>query len=246
MNQTAKPASARTSITPVKAVLFDLDDTLWAIEPVLVRAEARLYDWLTENAPEVVKHHTIATLRARRMALLQSEPAYHIDLWKLRHAVLTAVFTEHNEDIALVEEAMALFTEARNAVTVFDDVVPSLELLKSSLALGTVSNGFADLGHIGLADHFAFSLAAHRFGTAKPDPAIFHAACNALKVAPEEAVYVGDDLTLDVQGAQQAGLRGVWMNRFDRSLPDGFQPDAICKDLHELRNWLATLPTAQT
>ncbi|MFJ3044432.1 HAD family hydrolase [Herbaspirillum chlorophenolicum] len=222
----------------VKAVLFDLDDTLWAIEPVLVRAEGLLYEWLRQHAPKVTASHTVASLRERRMALMQTDPLYRIDLWKLRHAALTEVFREHGEDLALVDDAMALFSEARSTVALFDDVEPALQRLKAKLTLGTVSNGFADLERIGLANHFGVSIAAHRFGRAKPDAAIFHAACEALSVAPAETVYVGDDLQLDVQGAQQAGLRAVWMNRFGRELPAGIVPDAVCRDLHELHLWL--------
>ena len=41
-------------VTPGRLpVAFDLDDTLWAIEPVLVRAEGLLYDWLRQHAPAV-------------------------------------------------------------------------------------------------------------------------------------------------------------------------------------------------
>jgi len=60
-------------------------------------------------------------------------------------------------------------------------------------------------------------------------------------VAPQEAVYVGDDLILDVQGAQRAGLRGVWMNRTAsrRHLEEGVQPDAIVANFDELIAWLA-------
>ncbi|MBP0600336.1 HAD family hydrolase [Herbaspirillum sp. LeCh32-8] len=238
MNTTASSAPTRASRPAVKAVLFDLDDTLWAIEPVLVRAEALLYEWLQTNAPRVAAAHTVASLRERRMALMQTDPLYRIDLWKLRHAALSDVFTEHGEDLALVEEAMALFSQARSTVELFGDVEPALQRLKQTLALGSVSNGFADLERIGLAGHFGVSIAAHRFGRAKPDAAIFHAACEALGVAPGETVYVGDEPYLDVQGAQQAGLRAVWMNRFDRALPEGIVPDAVCRDLHELRDWL--------
>ncbi len=225
--------------TNIKAVLFDLDDTLWAIEPVLHLAETRLYEWLTQHAPGVVQRETILSLRARRQVLAQTDPAYKINLWALRHAALTAVLAEHGEDPALADPAMEIFTTGRNAVTPFDDVVPALQQLKPRLKLGTVSNGFADLARIGLAEHFEISIAAHQFGTAKPDPAIFHAACTALGVAPEHTVYVGDDLTLDVLGAQQAGLRAVWMNRFQRALPDHVRPDAVCTDLNELARWLA-------
>ncbi|WP_034295351.1 HAD family hydrolase [Herbaspirillum sp. RV1423] len=225
--------------TPIHAVLFDLDDTLWAVEPVLRQAETRLYDWLGRHAPGVVRRETIDSLRARRQTLAQTDPTYKINLWALRHAALTAVLAEHGEDPALADPAMEVFTIGRNAVTPFDDVVPALLQLKPRLKLGTVSNGFADLGRIGLAEHFEISIAAHQFGAAKPDPAIFHAACAALNVLPEQTVYVGDDLMLDVLGAQQAGLRAVWMNRFKRELPDHVRPDAVCADLSELANWLA-------
>jgi putative hydrolase of the HAD superfamily len=59
-------------------------------------------------------------------------------------------------------------------------------------------------------------------------------------VAPAEAVYVGDDLKLDVDGAQRAGLRAVWMNRSgsDAHLAAGIAPDAICATFDELLDWL--------
>lgn len=225
--------------TPIKAVLFDLDDTLWPIIPVLERAENLLHDWLTVHAPAVAERYTIDMLRARRQALMQAEPRYRIDLWGLRHATLCEAFRQVGADITKVEQAMAVFSTARNAVTPFEDVVPGLTRLNARLAVGSISNGFADLQAIGIAHHFQTSIAAHRFGSAKPDPQIFHAACAALEIQPQQAVYVGDDLMLDVQGAQNAGLRGVWMNRFDRRLPADIRPDAVCTTLHELDRWLA-------
>lgn len=134
---------------------------------------------------------------------------------------------------------MAVFSEARNAVTPFDDVLPGLTRLGERYALGSISNGFADLQSIGLAHHFRISLAAHQFGSAKPDPEIFLAACDALSVAPHEALYVGDDPMLDIQAAQNAGLHAVWMNRFARTLPGHIIPAASCTTLHEVDHWLA-------
>lgn len=234
---------------PIKAVLFDLDDTLWPIVPVIVRAEAVLYAWLQTHAPAVAQSHTIDSLRERRMALMATQPRYRIDLWALRHAGLTEAFHASGAELARVDDAMAVFATARNAVTPYDDVLPALLRLNQKVALGTISNGFADLDAIGLSSHFRVSIAAHRFGTAKPDPAIFHAACTALGIEPEQAVYVGDDPLLDVDGAQKAGLRAVWMNRFDRSLPGHIAPDASCSNLFELEDWLqgrCAAPTSGT
>ena len=225
--------------TPIKAVLFDLDDTLWPIDPVIQQAELTLHDWLAIHAPEVARCFSIDALRQRRAALMQAHPRYKIDLWALRHATLTEAFRHLELDLSKVDQAMAIFADARNAVTPFDDVAPGLVQLRQRVVVGSISNGFADLQAIGLAHHFQVSIAAHTFGRAKPDPLIFHSACEALGVAPSEAVYVGDDLMLDVDGAQKAGLRGVWMNRFGRDLPGHVRPDAVCVTLHELDHWLA-------
>lgn len=223
---------------PIKAVLFDLDDTLWPIAPVISRAEIVLYDWLAVHAPAVANRFSIDSMRARRAELMATNPRYQVDLWSLRHAVLCEAMIASGEDVAKAEAAMAVFSDARNVVTLFDDVLPGLQRLGDKVALGSISNGFADLQAIGLDGHFQVSIAAHRCGTAKPDPAIFVMACEALKIAPTEAVYVGDDLLLDVEGAQKAGLRAVWMNRFARAVPDHIKPDAVCTSLLEVEHWL--------
>lgn len=226
----------------IKAVLFDLDDTLWPIVPVIERAEHILFDWLADHAPAVASQFSIESLRARRQQLMATDPVYQLDLRRLRHAGLTEAFLNAGEDVALVDKAMEIFSHARNQVTPFDDVLPTLARLRGLVPLGSVSNGVADLEAIGIAHYFHASLAAYRIGCAKPDTAIFHAACEAMGVAPQEAVYVGDDPLLDVQGAQQAGLQGIWINRPElapaRKLPAHVCPDAICNSFIELEQWI--------
>ena len=130
--------------------------------------------------------------------------------------------------------------QARKAVIPDDDVLPGLLKLKNRVLIGSISNGNADLRTIGLSHHFKVSVAASAFGVAKPDAAIFLAACEELGVAPEDAVYVGDDVLLDVRGAQRAGLRAVWMNRTGstKHMEHEVVPDAIVSDFDELLDWL--------
>ena len=170
---------------PPQALLFDLDDTLWPIGPVIAAAET-------------------------------------------------------GADSSHIDGAMQHFNVLRNAVTLFDDVAPVLAELGGMLRLGVITNGNADLEVIGLHHHFEVALASARFGRAKPDPSIFLAACEAMGVAPADAVYVGDDLRLDVRGAQAVGMRAVWMNRTGSTahLDAGIAPDAICADFHDLLAWL--------
>ena len=224
-----------------KAILFDLDDTLWPIEPVIRQAEQTLHQWLQTNAPRVTERFTIENLRQARLALLAQQPEFQLDLGALRRAGLIAAFEEAGEDAEKVEHAMVQFFAARNAVIPYDDVLPGLLRLKGRVLVGSISNGNADLQAIGLSHHFKVSVAAHQLGCAKPDAAIFHAACEQLGVAPEDAVYVGDDVLLDIKGAQGAGLRAVWLNRHGSTahLEHEVVPDAVVGNFDELLDWLA-------
>lgn len=227
----------------IKAVLFDLDDTLWPVAPVIQHAESTLHAWMTIHVPSVPERFSIEQLRQHRNALVASDPRFRYDLWSLRHTLLSKIFEQVGEDPELANTAMEIFSNARNEVALYEDVLPALAQLGGRFVLGTVSNGFADLQKIGLSPHFAVSLAAHSFGCAKPDPRIFLAACDALELAPEQVAYVGDDLALDVQGAQDVGMKGIWMNRHGIELRDTphrqVRPDAIAQNLHEVVNYLS-------
>jgi putative hydrolase of the HAD superfamily len=86
-------------------------------------------------------------------------------------------------------------------------------LRAAGLRLGIVSNsdGRVDqaLTAAGLREYFEVVIDSSVFGTEKPDPAIFRAALEALDVAPEEALYVGDLYDIDVVGARAAGMDAV-------------------------------------
>jgi len=222
----------------LKALIFDLDDTLWPVAPLIQEAEKSLHVWIADQIPSVVAAYSIDDLRQQRQALVATDPRFAYDLWALRHTLLSQVFAEHGAAPALADEAMQVFAQARNRVNFYADVLPSLMTLKAHFVLGSISNGFADIKAIGLDQHFSVSLAAHTFGCAKPDPKIFLAMMEHLNLNSNELMYIGDDLRLDVQGAQQVGMAATWVNRRDISLADAghpnIKPDLIVKDLHEL------------
>jgi putative hydrolase of the HAD superfamily len=57
-------------------------------------------------------------------------------------------------------------------------------------------------------------------GVEKPDPRIFQAALQALDVAPEEALYLGDLYAVDVLGARAAGMHAVLLGEPGEGPPD--------------------------
>lgn len=230
----------------IKALIFDLDDTLWPIVPVINAAEAKLHAWLAQAAPAVVARYSIEDLRVRRQALVETDARFSYDLWALRHTLLAQVFDEFDVDVKKADEAMQVFAQERSRVTMYADVMPALNQLRERFVLASISNGFADLQAIGLDQHFSVSLAAHQFGCAKPDPRIFLALLERLQFAPADCMYIGDDLRIDVQGAQQVGMRAAWMNRqaisLDASAYSYVKPDLVLHDLHELVSVLRDQP----
>ena len=141
---------------PIRAVLFDLDDTLWPITPVIERAEMLLFDWLSEQVPRVTERYTMAALRARRSELMAAHPRFRVDLWALRHAALHEAFVACDADTSRIDEAMKVFTTARNQVMLFDDVLVCLPRLAERVTLGSLTNGAADLRQIGLNHHSVY------------------------------------------------------------------------------------------
>jgi HAD superfamily hydrolase (TIGR01509 family) len=91
-----------------------------------------------------------------------------------------------------------------------------------------------DLIRLGLIDAFEFVLVSCDEGLWKPGPAIFQRALDRMGLRPEQAIYVGDYVRYDVVGAHAAGMRGVWLNVWNREPDADEPPDAEIHDLREL------------
>ncbi|MBN1284104.1 MAG: HAD family hydrolase [Anaerolineae bacterium] len=139
-------------------------------------------------------------------------------------------------------------TPVQQTIALIPGAVETLHALKARrLRLGLISNTMwpgashcADLERFGLLD--AFEPGALFFsddeGIWKPDPEIFRRALAALDLRPAEAVYVGDSLALDIRGAHNAGMRGVWVENAEPYSPEAIkqsvQPDAQIQHLRDL------------
>ena len=203
----------------VQAIIFDLDDTLWEVGPVIVRAEHAMLAFLAERYPRVLERHTLESMRDVRARMALEHPAMRHDFTWLRLESLRHHAREAGYPESMAQEAFEVFYRTRNEVTLYDDVLPALEQLHVRFRLFAISNGNADLATIGLARFFEHALAAREAGVLKPDPRIFDLLLQRAGLGTGQVVHVGDDAVADVEGARRAGVTPVWLNRQGKDWP---------------------------
>jgi len=219
----------------IRAICFDLDDTLWDIGPVLERADRILADWLQARYPRIPSRFSPAEILEVRAALLREQPERAHDLTYLRRETFARLAVAVGYDRDMAHEAFALWHAARNECVPFEDVVPTLARLGAKYRLATLSNGNADLAVIGIAHHFEIILHAAALGCAKPDVRAYTALSRALTLQPAEILFVGDEPHADVAGPRNAGMQTVWINRGAIAWPgDLAPPDHEISSLREL------------
>jgi FMN hydrolase / 5-amino-6-(5-phospho-D-ribitylamino)uracil phosphatase len=224
----------------VRAICFDLDNTLWDVWPVIMRAEQTMYAFLSQRYPKVVAGLTLEMMRAAREQTAAAHPQMRHDFTFLRKQTLREHAKEFGYAEAMVEEAFDAFIQARNQVDLYDDVLPALDELRQTYRLFTASNGNADLAKIGIAHYFERTIAARHAGALKPDPVIFQKVVEGTGLGLHEVVYVGDDPALDVEGSRRAGMQSIWLNRADASWPAELgRPPRTVRSLAELSAALA-------
>jgi putative hydrolase of the HAD superfamily len=214
---------------------FDLDDTLWAVEPVLIAAESAMLSWLQERHPEIVSGHCLTSLRAMRVRVAEQYPERRHDMTFLRRRALADMFIEAGFPAAHADEAFEVFFAARNRVELYGEVEASLERLRGRYRLFALSNGNADLKRCGIAHLFEGHVTAIDAGAAKPDVRIFAHLLERAGVEAGQVLHIGDDPHADVVGALQAGMQAVWLNRNSKEWPAQFpRPPRTIATLDEI------------
>lgn len=220
----------------IKVIAFDLDDTLWAVKPVIIRAEQRLDSWLKTHVPEL--RYDVHSMRELRHELLRQEPELGKKITELRRRIIQQAM--RMSDISsrrathLANEAIEVFLAARNDIQFFAGALASLEELSKRYVLGALSNGNADIRRIGLEGIFTFAFSAETVGAPKPDPRLFHAALAHTRTQPTEMVYVGDDPKLDIDAAKRVGLHTIWMKNPERIEAGETVADEAIDDISDL------------
>jgi len=229
-------------MTPrLKAVLFDIDDTLFSTTEFASRAR--------RDAVEAMRRHGLKVpaddlLRELNEAIAEFGSNYEHHFEKLLLRLPRAKLEGVNWSI-VIAAAVAAYHDAKfTRLVPFDDVGPALSRLAGTkLQLGIVTDGLEmkqaeKLIRLKLTSYFPHRaiFISDRIGISKPNPKIFLRACEALDLPPALTMYVGDHPVKDVDGANAAGLITVLVDRKGRhaGTPCETKPRHTISDLGEL------------
>lgn len=242
----------------LKAISFDLWETLITNTPELSREHRRLR---IDVMGRILREHGAATTDERiDHAYRQSWHRCHDLYWSVDRDIPCRVQIEHFlEELELPVDGMPVQSLEDAYAGVAVDVLPELvdgasetveSLKQRGYRIGLISNTGrtpgsalrAILDRLGLASHFDAMVFSNEHGACKPQPSIFEALRDGLDVAFEEMMFVGDNLYVDVHGAQRCGITAVHFippKRGEAVAPDvdhglTIDPHATIRDLREL------------
>ena len=202
----------------LKAILFDLDDTL-----ILEQASAEETFLKTCNIAHEQKG-------IDPQKLYQSVRHHAGELWRASPTITYC----RAIGISSWEGLWARFLGDDPNLKALRAWASKYQLEAWSLAL--LEHGVEDFAQI--EHYFEIIIVSGEVGIGKPDPRIFDLALEQLNVEPEKAVMVGDSLSRDIHGAQKAGGKEIWINRCERESENDIVPDIQIKALDELKTIL--------
>lgn len=202
-------------LSSVKAMTFDLDDTLYDNRPVIRHVEAEMAKWLHHHHP-VSASQPLSWWHGIKLRLAQEDTwlTNDVTLWRFKQIEcgLTELGYTPEQATQAANEAIEQVHRLRSDFSVPQESHQVLAALADKVPLVAITNGNVDVDRIGLSDYFSLVLKAGPDGYAKPHQEMFDKAQQFLSVPAQNILHVGDHVNSDVAGAVRAGFKACWFN----------------------------------
>jgi len=236
---------------PIKGILFDWGGTLsdWTfpgkVEDFLTQWRVQVHELLiqygyTVNLREL---ESVGNRISQANKILQEQALVELKQRFLNQCVLHSVGVFDDKIIAEADAAMTNIAIKYTHLT--SDAIETIPVLQSrGIRLGILSNATNPaiirhvLGKAKLTDSFDAIIVSADLGLRKPATSLFSFAIKKLGTPLIETIMVGNELCADIQGAEKAGLRTVFITRMPKNInhPEAGKPTYTIKCLSELPN----------
>jgi putative hydrolase of the HAD superfamily len=234
----------------LKAVLFDLDNTLYHWDPCDLRGREAAYAVLRQEAD----------LSFERFMVLHDEARDHLK----KH--LHGQSSNHNRVLFFKYMTDKLASQPRPGLVLamhqqywdaffsvmqpHPDALPVLEQLRSLYKMALVSNHVAQpqlekIVRLGFAPFFDLLITSEEAGVEKPNQRIFDLTLRQLSVPAHAAVMIGDNPPGDIEGAHRAGLHSIYMAEYTGGEPAPACADRVAHKLGDVLGLIESLAAPQ-
>jgi putative hydrolase of the HAD superfamily len=209
----------------IRALLFDVNGTLidietdeWMDEAYRAIAHFLNYQGIALHRGEV-RDLYFQIMKEQFSASIERYPEFDVvAVWR---ELLRRYATDYTRSLGADKlRQMPLFIAelqrgiSRKRLVAYPQILEALTQLKTTHLLAVVSDAqtayaLPELRSAGFDGYFAPIVISGDYGYRKPDPRLFQTALAELQIAPEEAIFVGNDRFRDVFGARQAGMRTI-------------------------------------
>jgi putative hydrolase of the HAD superfamily len=230
----------------LRAVLFDIDDTLFSTTRFAGVARRNAVRAMVETGLDLPEEVVLRELE-EVLAEFTSNYDHHFDqlLRRLRPKALESV-----NPALIVAAGVAAYHDTKfRELKPFEDVIPLLAALRSAgVITGVITHGWTikqaeKIVRLGLVPHLdrRAVFISDQLGISKPNPKIYSLALRDLALVPAEAMYVGDSPSHDITPPKSLGMKAVWARRASRFQPGpkDAAPDHVVDDFVLLRKLLA-------
>ncbi len=232
-------------MSSLRAILFDVDDTLCATTAFALRArkaavQAMVESGLPASADDVFRELTEV------LAEFGSNYDHHFD--KLLQRLFPGGLGDVNPALVVAAGVAAYHDTKFKELAPFDDVLPLFKALKSAgIRIGIITHGLTvkqaeklvRLGVVPYLDPEAIFI-SDQIGISKPNPKLYQSALRRMELEPSETMYVGDNPLNDIAPPKELGMIAVWAKRAAKrsATEDGVEPHHTIANFDELQELL--------
>lgn len=209
-------------------IFFDVHDTLIAKggEEAAAAARREAVDFLKKRGYEEVTYeqYTQSWRRGIKSCLELYKTYREIEFFQWYGMILDGLGIANRKESFIYDLNAAYMKGFEPYTKVFSHVPEVLEELQQVYRLAVISNSLGvntriDLQVTGLSNYFEEIFISSDIGWRKPHPYIYECACNKMRIDPDKAIFVGNDLREDIEGALAKGMQPVVIDHY-QTCPD--------------------------